>query len=262
MATPRTDPPGVLVTRPADQASGLCEALRNAGYRTNHQPLLELEAVEELSGKQRRCLMDLDSYQHVVFVSANAVRYGMDYIAGFWPQLPVGLAWYAVGSQTAALLEQSGLRGVNRPQQDMSSEGLLALPQLQQVANESVLIIRGEGGRTTLQEELERRGAQVDTLECYRRSCPALAPGEMAKLLEREQTEVVLISSGEGFTNMVALLSPQERTKFRDVCLIVPSSRVAEMAAESGFSRVITAANASDEAMRDALGQWTGSTGE
>lgn len=257
----RADPLSILVTRPAGQADALCSALRTAGYRVCHQPLLELQGLEHLSPDARRHLQHLDSYQHVIFVSANAVRYGMDCIADYWPQLPVGLNWYAVGASTAARLADYGPEVIS-PEQDMTSEGLLALPQLAPVEGDAVLIVRGEGGRTRIQDVLLRRGARVDTLECYRRSCPALARGEIAALLEERQVDIALISSGEGLTNLLALLSQEERTKFKDIGLVVPSPRVAELAEQSGFSRVKTASNASDEAMLHALGAWEREPGE
>ena len=67
----------VLVTRPAAQAGPLMALLRDAGYQPSHQPLLELEALPQLPPAQRRHVLDLDRYQHVIFISANAVRMGL-----------------------------------------------------------------------------------------------------------------------------------------------------------------------------------------
>lgn len=253
--------PAILVTRPAGQAAGLCRALAERGYRVFHQPLLELEALEDVPPSQRRQLLDLDNYQHVIFISANAVRHGMERIADYWPQLPVGLNWYAVGEATATLLTEYGVQ-VCAPGEAMNSEGLLALEPLQSVAGERVLIVRGEGGRSLLREELARRGARVDELACYRRKCPHLGPGELARQLEKSGIQLILISSGEGLLNLQALLSPQETTKFSHISLVVPSPRVAAMAHKAGFDRVITAGNASDPAMLRALEEWTSSSGD
>jgi uroporphyrinogen-III synthase len=44
--------------------------------------------------------------------------------------------------------------------------------------------------------------------------------------------------------------------------LIVPSARVAAMARDAGFDQVVTAENASDEAMLSALRTWQSGTGE
>ncbi|MEH6634296.1 MAG: uroporphyrinogen-III synthase [Halioglobus sp.] len=251
----------VLVTRPAGQGASLCSALETAGYTVHAQPLLELHALPELSPLQRQLVLGLDLYQHVIFISGNAVRFGMDCIEGYWPQLPVGLTWYAIGDSTARLLLDRGIVAVT-PGATMTSEGLLAVPQLQAVADQRVLIIKGEGGRATLQKELERRGAQVDQLACYRRSCPELPAGELAAKIALWRVDVVMISSGEGLANMEGLLRPAETTKFRHIGLIVPSERVARQAREAGFEQVVTAGNASDAAMFDALEEWQPSSGE
>ncbi len=249
------------MTRPAGQAEELCTALGRLGYRVHHQPLLELEPIEELGPGQRRIAMQLDLYQHVIFVSANAVRFGMDCLADYWPQVPVGLNWYAVGGATASLLETYGIAAIS-PGEVMSSEGLLALGPLQSVEGHRVLIVRGEGGRTLLRDQLTGRGALVEELACYRRKCPVLPPGALSTLLEESGIQLILVSSGEAMANLQALLSPQESTKFRHIGLLVPSQRVASRAAVEGFDHVLVADNASDAAMIRAVQAFTPGSGE
>ncbi|TGD74349.1 uroporphyrinogen-III synthase [Mangrovimicrobium sediminis] len=231
------------------------DALRGAQFSVDHQPLLDLQALPELSADARRCVLNLDLYQHVIFISTNAVRFGLECIDDYWPQLPVGIAWYAIGDATAALLAERGLAVVT-PGDAMHSEGLLARPELAQVAGEKVLIVKGEGGRQTLASALRERGATVDELACYRRTCPQLPAGALAGRLARGPVAAILISSGEGLENLLTLLSAKETTKFRDIALVVPSPRVAAQAQEAGFRSVITANNASDTAMLQALQQW------
>ena len=254
-------PARVLVTRPAGQERELTALLQAAGYTVFHQPLLELEPLPRLTPEQRRRVSELDRYRHVIFVSGNAVRFGLARIADQWPRLPAGITWYAVGETTARLLRESGLDAV-APAGEMSSEGLLAMPGLQDVSGQRVLIVKGEGGREALQAELARRGARVDTLACYRRRCPLLPPGELARRLERWAVEAVLISSGEGLANLLTLLSEEETTKFRAMRLVVPSARVENLARDAGFSRIATAPNASDAAMAQALREWIEGSGE
>lgn len=251
----------VLVTRPANQADALCAAVEAAGYTAHHQPLLELLALSELPPPQRQLLLDLDRYQHVIFVSGNAVRFGMACIEDYWPQLPVGLAWYAIGDATAVLLHGFGIEVVT-PGKLMTSEGLLAVPPLQAVAGQRILIIKGEGGRATLREELLRRGATVDELACYRRACPDLPAGQLAASLHEWRIDLVMISSGEGLANLQALLRWPETTKFTPICVIVPSERIARLAQKAGFGQVVTAENASDVAMLHALEEWKPGSGE
>jgi len=251
----------VLVTRPAGQAAALCAAVEAAGYTVHSQPLLELQALSELPPSQRQLLLDLDRYQHVIFISGNAVQFGMACIEDYWPQLPVGLTWYAIGDATAALLHGFGIEAVT-PGSPMTSEGLLTVPQLQVVADQCILIIKGEGGRVTLCEELLRRGATVDELACYRRACPDLPAGELAARLYQWRINLVMISSGEGLANLQTLLHWPETTNFRDICVIVPSQRIARLAQKAGFEQVMTAENASDVAMLHALEEWKPGFGE
>ena len=245
----------VLVTRPAgDAADTLCAAIGAAGHQAYSQPLLVLSPLPQLPAAQRQYILQLDLYQHVILISANAVRFGLPLLQDYWVQLPTGLHWYAIGAATAAGLERFGVKALT-PGNIMSSEGLLALPALQWVAQQRVLIIKGEGGRDTLATELGRRGAAVDELACYRRSLPTFHPGEVATKLGRWAIDVIMLSSGEGLANLQVLLSPAETTKLKHVGLIVPSPRVAHMAQAAGFGRIVIADNASDAAMLRALQQ-------
>lgn len=252
----------VLVTRPEGAASdAMCSTLEAAGYAAVAQPLLLLEPLESLGLEQRQCLLSLADYQHVIFISTNAVRYGMEHIHDYWPQLPVGLHWYAIGQATASALGAHGIQAM-QPQGSVDSEGLLRLPTLQQVSGERVLIVKGEGGRDALRSALYNRGAEVDLLPCYQRRSPAFASGAMASLLREQNIDVVLLTSGEGFAHLQAALAPAETSNFNALCLIVPSQRVARMAQAAGFHTVITADNASDAAMLAALEQWLISSGD
>ncbi len=251
--TASRDAPVVLVTRPEGEAAeALCRSVRAAGFRVNAQPLMTILPISPLGPAQHQRVRQLDWYQHVIFVSANAVRAGMALLEDCWAQLPGAIQWYAVGEATAAALAARGVRA-QTPGDQMHSEGLLALSSLAAVEGQRVLIVKGEGGRDTIRRTLEGRGARVDELACYRRGCPSLAPGALAAMLERWAIDIVLISSGEGLCNFVELLRPAEPTNFSQLSLIAPSERVAELARAAGFDRIVTAANASDAAMLHAL---------
>ena len=252
----------ILVTRPAGDASDrLCAALKMDGYEVFSQPLLVLKRLPQLSVAQCQMLLHLDLYQHVIFISSNAVHFGMALIEDHWPQPPVGLNWYAIGAATAARLEHFGIEAVT-PGSVMTSEGLLALSLLQNVRDQRVLIVKGQGGRETLAQELTRRGALVEELPCYCRSLPEIPAGELAANVTEWGIDVIMITSGEGLSNLQVLLSPAETTKLKRIGLIVPSQRVAHMAQIAGFDQIVTAENASDLAMLRALKEWRRGTGE
>jgi len=252
---------GILITRPEGQGNTLGEAAARLGLRPCYQPLIELEPLQDLPGEQRQLVQNLDLYQHVIFISGNAVRYAMPWLEKQWPQWPVGVTWYAVGTGTARALADFGPDPLT-PGEEMNSEGLLRLAPLRDLRGERVLVVKGEGGRELLGNELQRRGARVDQLACYRRRPVRLPENSLARCLDEEQVVLVMISSGEGLSNFVALLSPTETTKLRCVTLLLPSRRVAGMAQAAGFERVLVADNASDDAMLRALEQWQKSPGD
>lgn len=240
--------PAVLVTRPSGQAEALCHALDARGYEAFHQPLLELQSLPDLSPEAEKCIRNIDQYQHLIFISGNAVRFGIKNIQAQWPQLPDGIQVYAIGDSTAGKLREYEIETVCTSPA-MTSEGLLSLPQLQEVTGQKILIVKGLGGRTALREVLSGRGAQVCDLACYRRKCPSLADGELANKLSKWRIGLILISSGEGLCNLLKLLSKSETINLCTVPVIVPSRRVARMAEDAGFATVHTAKNASNVAM-------------
>lgn len=245
----------VLVTRPAGQADSLMSSLSEAGFTALHMPMLAIEPMDPLPGIARQRILDLDRYEHVIFVSANAARLGMACIGDYWPQLPQGQIYWAVGESTALCLEAEGLQ-VTRPESDMSSEGLLAMPGLADLQSQQVLIVKGEGGRKFLEEQLRGRGAKVDSLECYTRGFAPHDARACRDLIAMPERTLILITSGEGLERLSCLLQPREHTNLATTTLLVPSLRVAKQASELGWEHVEQAENASDAAMLAAATTW------
>ncbi len=257
----------VLVTRPAAQARKWEQRLHAYGAATLTVPLMAIEPLADNSAVQmiKTRVMALAQYQHVIFVSQNAVQYGLQWIDQYWPQLPFGVPFYAVGSATAKGLQAYGC-SVTAAGHTMNTEALLSLPSLQTVKNHKVLIFRGQGGRPTLAEELEKRGAQVDYCELYRRDFPrehalqTLLSSDFCHTAEHQ--DIVAVHSGEALENWLALqtnladTAPQQAAYCRDLPVLLPGERVATLAQRTHVKRIIMADNASDDGMLQALLQW------
>lgn len=258
----------VLVTRPAGQAGALLEAIAEAGATALHRPLLAIEPLDaeqdaERLQQARQRVLALDGYRRVIFISGNAVSYGLELIETYWPQLPVDIEWYGIGAGTCRQLRQHQVPVADPVECGaMNSEALLQRPELQQLADERVLIVRGVGGRETLAATLRQRGAEVAYLECYHRVAAPAPVGGIGQWLVAQDIDTVCLSSGEGLQNFSDWLAqdagerPEVAARLRrQLRLVVPGDRVAELAKQWGFSQVQPADNASDAAMLAALQQ-------
>ena len=244
----------VLVTRPPGQADELLTGLQAAGFDAHHYPVMEIRALEDASLQQacKQPILSLDEFQQVIFVSTNAVRFGMEWIDQYWPQLPVGIQWYGIGSATTQALRDAGVPVAAVDQQSpMNSEALLQHPQLQALAEQKVLIVRGVGGRDYLQQQLQARGATVSYAESYQRAMIDKPAGEVAALIERQGIKLICINSIESLDCLFALAGAGSHS-LAQCHLVVPGQRVADYAQQQGFERITKALNASDNAMLQA----------
>ncbi len=248
----------ILVTRPQYQNQSFIDLLQQAQLTPVPVPLSEIISIPPDADHQplRQTLLELDNFQKIIAVSTNAARLGAEAIDTFWPQWPARIQWFAVGSQTAKVLSAWGQQaGVPT---NMTSEGLLALPDLQHVAGQKVLLLCGEGGRALLERSLEERGAVVTRCELYCRELPSDAKSQLAGALAHP-LDVITVTSGEILHTLTALLEPlledSHKLPIKERPLIVPSERIAEQARELGWRQVVVAENATDSAMLSAVRQ-------
>ncbi len=257
----------ILITRPEAQAVLWAKQLHELGAKVTLQPMLAIRPVDDNEAKQAiiNTILRLDEYQKAIFVSQNAVEYGIDWIDQYWPQLPAKINLLAVGSSTATLLNEkiNQLGGVdsshtiNFPEQAMNSEALLALPILQAVDGEKILIFRGCGGRTYLGKSLEARGALVDYCELYRRLIPdAIDSAKITQFKKSTQLPVTAVHSGETLHNLCTAIQANDLLWIKQQALLVPGERVAQLAKDLHFENIIIAKNATHESMIEALHDW------
>ncbi|WP_334079155.1 uroporphyrinogen-III synthase [Microbulbifer sp. M83] len=242
----------VLTTRPAHQSTDWCAELAAAGATVDSIPMLAIEPIDTGPACQRirDQVLDFDQVEHAIFVSRNAVRLAFDWLDSYWPQLPAGPRYYAIGAATARDLESHDVT-CSSAGGGMDSEALLALPALQRVEGERVLVFRGAGGRTLIGETLRERGARVDYCELYHRTLPGAAAGELAGY--SVQPDAITVHSGETLDNLAHCIRTSGRDALYRAALVCPSERVAEQARALGFQHATAAANAGDRAMLAAL---------
>lgn len=247
----------LLLTRPQAESQALAATLAEVGIFSRSLPMLDIEVLEEAPG-QHAAVQGLDRYSALVVVSKPAARLLIDLLLRYGKCPPPSQRWFSVGAATAGVLDgylvPQGLAAIY-PAFGDDSEALLALPMLDEALNVSaprVLIVRGEGGRELLADSLRQRGVQVDFLELYRRVLPQYPAGAALELVQAEQLNALLVSSGQGLLNLREHAGAAWARLAR-LPLLVPSPRVAEMARAAGAEQVIDCRGASAAAVLAAL---------
>lgn len=252
----------IVVTRPIAQAQPWANRLSELGAQTSVISLLEIIPV--LDNTQIRaiknCILDLDLYAKAIFVSQNAVEFGFEWIENYWPQLPVGIEFFAVGETTAKQLQDRGAPVTDLAQSQtgsMTSETLLQSPALQSVAGEKIVIFRGVGGRPHIGEVLTMRGALVNYCELYERVLPETSRAKFAHLLKETSQDLILVlHSGEALENLKKImreLQVFQHELLERIWLLVPSQRIFELAKAAGLIHVYAAQNATEVSMLQGL---------
>lgn len=240
----------VLICRPGERGKALATALREQGACVEQLKVMQLEPLPE-SPAMRQIWMDIDQYHKIVVISPFAAECLSDALDRYWPQLPVGIDYYSVGSATARILfEQLGVRvHIPAPQAgEDTSEALLALASLKALDHQRVLLVAGEGGRTLLADTLAERGASVTRVATYRRVLQPPTPTQQA-CLATGNYRALIVTSGELLEHLAKWCDPLALNQ----PLIVSSRRLATLAGTLGFCDLRVASGATPAALTAAL---------
>lgn len=224
----------IAVTRPAGQATALIGRIRAAGGEALALPLLDI--APPTVGMDAETLRDrMTRAQTIIFISPNAVRMTLRILpAAAWPTTP-RLA--AIGNGTARALRAAGFNDVLAPCDGASSEALLALPELANVHGQTILIVRGEGGRDLLASTLQARGARVEHAVIYRRQP---LPPDIATL-RGAGAAIFMVTSSEALRVLLtAARAPEDMAWLRTQRYVFGHPRIAALGQAHGLHGIIT----------------------
>lgn len=250
----------IAITRPLDQAQTLANMIQQAGGLPMLFPLI---AIQPLTAHDilNHSLSDLPETDWAIFISSNAVQYGLGHYQCTFGSLPPGLRYAAIGPTTAEALRQFGVAHTLIPELRFDTEALLALPEMHAMAGKRIKIFRGVGGREVLAETLSKRGASVSFAECYRRINPQTSLFALYDAWRAGQLQAIVVTSSEAMRYLLALaeaLAPDlpaaDQHWLQNIRLVVNHARVGECAQAIGLE-VTVAPSGGDSAMCDCLQQ-------
>ncbi|MDR1412909.1 MAG: uroporphyrinogen-III synthase [Actinomycetes bacterium] len=237
----------IILTRRREQSSELAAALTAHGVCVLYFPTIALAPPPD-EAPIRAALGHLDSYDWLLFTSANAVERFFRYMTvgtpsdresqlvsertAICPQsvrkaVPTGCAprVAAVGTATAAALERRGIR-VDMVPQDFRAEGLIAEFERIAAAHDTsstgnvsgqvsaqaravrILLPRALKAREILPEQLKALGFTVDVAPVYQTLCATPTPDELAELT---------MTDGSPAADGIVFASPSAARNFADI---------------------------------------------
>ena len=239
-------------TRPAHQAESLSLLISQAGGKPIEFPVLEISPPINSEFLQTQ-LLTLNEADLVIFISANAVDAAMMLLGGaeLWPE---NVTIASVGRATSLKLKEYGLTAELTAPQPFNSEALLTVPELGNMSDKKIKIIRGEGGRALLGDTLRSRGANVEYIECYRRLIPDSDPTALFQCWDEERNPTIVVTSNEGLRNLTTMIDSEYRQNLFSSNLVVVSERAVSLAGELGFEKkTVLATTVSNEAIVEAI---------
>jgi len=246
----------MLVTRPVHQAAALSALVRASGCNVYEFPGIEIRPAQNHASLQAK-LKTISHCNIAIFISPNAVTYGIRAIIESVGSVPPTLRLACVGAGTITALQAAGYQCHIHPEDNFNSESLLEIPDLGNVKEKKITIFRGNGGRDKLYTVLTGRGAHVEYIECYERVEPATNIEPIILQLENNNIDIISFTSADAARNIAHMLRDRAVTLLFKLPVIAISQRVADICRELGYtSDILVAEKATNEAIVECLTNW------
>ncbi|CUA86303.1 uroporphyrinogen-III synthase [Pseudidiomarina woesei] len=245
----------LLLLRPDDQAGSLVSMLQQRAALMGMQAECLVHSMVNICGYDdpNHSLRNIlsQTWHGGLMVSVNAANYFAQQAQAWAPECKMPVArWFAVGPTSAKAIAQVVQRPVTCPWRKHNSDALLQLPELQDVAHQQWLLVRGRGGRELAADTLRARGAHVTYLEVYQRVPNKVSAATIEQW--QEQVHGIVVSSAEQLGYFLAAL-PQHALHWLAQCYwVLASERLAQLIPVAMRQRVVIADSATPFALADA----------
>src|SRR5258708_2134213 len=195
----------VAVTRMREQAGELSAKLVELGAEVLELPLIHVKKSVNLQ-TLADVLIELGSYDWLVFTSANGVRYFFEEFNRVYDDIrSLGLIRIAcVGDATAKAVDALHLKVEMKPEKAVAEELAATLIATGSLDSAKVLVVTGNLNRDILVKKLEEARAIVDTLPVYSTEKTDLSADPAAQDFREKGADAVLFASSSAVQSFVA----------------------------------------------------------
>lgn len=249
----------VMVTR---EDSAPYERLEDLGAEVVAFPTIKLMPPESWDSLDT-CLNALTDGSRVpdwlVFTSANGVKFFFNRMFELKCDIRSlkGVRICAVGSKTAARIEERGLR-VDMIPEKFSAEGLVdSFMEMHDGSLDGIrfLLPRAEVGREIFPERVREMGGDIEVPVAYRAVKPVRRPKRLIRFLREGRISIATFTSGATFENFLDLVdNPKDLLKDVAIAAIGPITR--KTIEKAGLKVDIEPETSTNEALVDAIIAW------
>ena len=248
----------VLVTRPREQASELCDALTALGAEAIEAPMIRIVPPED-PAPLRQAVARAGEFDWIVFTSGNAVQAFMEALLAGDDDVRAlkGPKLCTVGNSTAEKLTAFGLKVDVVPHEFRAEAVVQAIAARGSLQGARVLFPRGEIAREVVADELRKAGADLTEVIAYRTLIDDVQregePDVYGMLLERK-IDVITFTSGSAVRNFASLYGTEQAADLLRHTEVAAIGPVTKQAAEQlGFRVSIQPDTYSLPALVDAI---------
>jgi uroporphyrinogen III methyltransferase/synthase len=250
----------VLVTR---EHSGGFELLEELGAEVIQFPTIEIVPPENWADLDR-AVDSIESYDWLIFTSANGVRYffGRLFERSRDIRELKGIKICAIGTRTAASIQKFGIR-VDLVPESFNAEGLIdsftATPPSQSseaLKGMKFLLPRAEIAREIFPEKIRALGGTIDVPAAYRAVKPETHGKGLKRFLKEGRITIATFTSAATFTNFREMLSEEADELLKGVAIAVLGPVTAKAIAKAGLRAEIIPREATIEALVEEIRIW------
>ena len=193
----------IVVTRDRTQAADLAEPLEALGAKALLLPVIEIREAQDPQ-PLKDAIARLDSYDWLIFTSANGVRYFTDVLDKSSHDLrSLKARICAIGPATKAAVEALHLK-VDLMPKEYVAESLVKAFANENLQFRRILLPRAAVARDLVPRELSRRGAHVEVVEAYQTVAPS-GLADRARLVLDRKPHWITFTSSSTVTNFIAV---------------------------------------------------------
>lgn len=240
----------IIVTRAESSSGSLTSQLEELGAQVDEFPVIKFVPPPDVEALDRT-ISELDSYDWVLFTSANGVEWFIKRVIDSGRDVrALGRARIgAIGPKTAAALEELKLRVDYVPSEYVAEAVVAEFPE--DPTGKRILIPRALEAREELPESLRARGAEVTVVAAYETLTDDSSAEPLRNRLAEEPVDIVTFTSASTVHNFFSLIGDVELPSDLIAACIGPIT--ADAARAHGLSNIVTAAEYTIEGLVETL---------